>query len=163
MQMGHDPMRRVTRVICCGMIFLMTGEYITGDTTRSDQLVGEAEFLKCWNCSAESIAKAVADGTIFFVMKGGQKLYPSFFADLAYKRRQLAAVTKLLKDLDGFTKWQFFVTGKGSLGGLTPLAALRQGKLRQVKATATVFKVKWFWTHWHALWDPTEWHRAAWR
>ena len=42
---------------------------------------------------------------------GCQRLYPSFFADSAYERRQLAAVTKLLKELDGFTKWQFFVTG----------------------------------------------------
>ncbi len=45
----------------------------------------------------------------------------------------------LLKDLDGFTRWQFFVRGKGSLGGLTPLTALREGKLRQVKATAQGF------------------------
>ena len=121
------------------MISCMTGDDITGDATESDQLVNEAEFLKRLNCSAESIAKAVADGTLFFVMKGGQKLYPSFFADLAYERRQLAGVTKLLRALEGFTKWQFFVTAKGSLGGLTPLAALRQGKLRQVKATAEGF------------------------
>ena len=121
------------------MIFRMTGQNITADATTSDQLVDEAEFLKRLNCSAESIATAVANGTLLFVMKGGQKVYPSFFADLAYERRQLAAVTRLLSDLDGFTKWQFFVTGKGSLGGLTPLAALRLGKLRQVKATAEGF------------------------
>ena len=89
--------------------------------------------------SEESLATAVASGTLFFVMKGGQKLYPSFFADSAYERRLLAAVTNLLKNLDGFTRWQFVVTGKGSLGGLTPLAALRQGKLRQVKVTAEGF------------------------
>lgn len=121
------------------MIFCMTGQNITADATTSDQLIGEAELLKRLNCSAESIATAVTNGALFFVMKGGQRLYPSFFADSAYERRQLAAVIKLLQDLDGFTKWQFFVTGKGSLGGLTPLAALRQGKLRQVKATAEGF------------------------
>ena len=48
-------------------------------------------------------------------------------------------MTNLLKNLDGFTRWQFVVTGKGSLGGLTPLAALRLGQLRQVKATAEGF------------------------
>jgi hypothetical protein len=121
------------------MIFRMPGQNITADATTSDQLIGEAELLKRLNGSAESIATAVADGTLFFVMKGGQKLYPGFFADSAYERRQLAAVTKLLKNLDGFTRWQFFVTGKGSLGGLTPLAALRRGKLRQVKVTAEGF------------------------
>lgn len=117
----------------------MAGEHITGDTTTSPQLIVEAEFLKGLNCSAESIARAVADSSLFFVMKDGLKLYPSFFSDLAYERRQLAAVTKLLKDLDGFTKWRFFISGKGSLGGLSPLAALRQGKLRQVKVAAEGF------------------------
>jgi hypothetical protein len=121
------------------MISRMTGQNITADATTSDQLIGEAEFLDRLNCSAESISTAVANGTIFFVMKGRQKLYPSFFADSAYERWQLAAVTTLLKNLDGFTKWQFFVTGKGSLGGLTPLAALRPGRLRQVTATAEGF------------------------
>jgi hypothetical protein len=48
-------------------------------------------------------------------------------------------VVRLLRDLDNFTKWQFFISGKGSLGGLTPLQALRQGKLRQVKVTAEGF------------------------
>lgn len=122
-----------------GMICRMEGQTFITDATTSDQLIGEAEFLRRLSCPAESIATAVANGTIFFVMKGGQKLYPSFFADSAYERRQLAAVAKLLKDLDGFTKWQFFVTGKGSLGGLTPLSALRQGRLRQVRATAEGF------------------------
>lgn len=117
----------------------MADEYATGDTARALQLVSEVELLKSLNCSTESIANAVADGTLFFVVKDGQRMYPSFFADLSHKRRQLAAVAKLLKGLDGFTKWQFFVTGKGSLGGLTPLEALLQGKLRQVKTTAEGF------------------------
>ena len=121
------------------MIIRMTGQNITAGATASDRLIGEAELLKRLNCSAESIATAVSNGTLFFVMKDGQRLYPGFFTDSAHERRQLAAVIKLLQDLDGFTKWQFFVTGKGSLGGLTPLAALRLGKLRQVKATAEGF------------------------
>jgi hypothetical protein len=121
------------------MIFRMTGQHSNRGATDSDQLIGETELLKRLACSAASIAERVADGTLFFVMKDGQKLYPSFFADLAYERRQLAAVSKLLKDLHGFTRWQFFIQGKGSLGGLTPLEALRMGKLRQVKATAQGF------------------------
>lgn len=121
------------------MIFRMTGPNIIGDATRSDQLVGEAEFLKRLNCPAKSIAKALADGDLFFVTRDGQMRYPSFFADSAYEHRQLVAVTKLLNDLDGFTKWHFFTSGKGSLGGLTPLEALKQGKFQQVKDTARGF------------------------
>ena len=100
------------------------------------RLVGEAEFAQSLNWSAGDVAKAVADGTVFVVRQGGQELYPSFFADASLKRRQLIAVTRMLKDLDGFTKWQFFVVGKGFLGGITPLEALREGKLLQVKVAA---------------------------
>lgn len=123
----------------CGMIFGMTDTQIAGDATRTDQLVSEAEFVKTLKGSANSIAKAVADGVLFAVTRNGEKLYPAFFADSAYKHRQLVALTKLLTDLDGFTKWQFFTTPKGSLGGLTPLEALRQGKFQKVKATARGF------------------------
>lgn len=100
------------------------------------RLVGEAEFKKSLNMSTGSIAKALAGGALFVVRQDGQQLYPSFFADPTLKRRQLIAVTRLLKDLDGFTKWQFFVATKGSLAGRTPLAALREGDLRQVKVAA---------------------------
>lgn len=117
----------------CGIIFDMNGALPLEDIPR---LVDEAEFKKSLKLPTSSIAKAVADGALFVVTQNGQQWYPSFFTDPTLKRRQLIAVTRLLKDLDGFTKWQFFVTGKGSLGGLTPLAALRQGNLRQVKATA---------------------------
>jgi hypothetical protein len=123
----------VTEFARCGIISHMPSTQATDDATS---LVDEAEFAKRLSGSAASIAKAVADGTLFFVMDGGKKLYPSFFADATLKRRQLSAVSRLLKDLNGYTKWQFFVGGKGSLGGLTPLAALREGKLRQVKAAA---------------------------
>lgn len=115
------------------MIFVMKAQLSSED---APSLVGEVEFARSMGWSAGSVAKAVSAGTLFMVKQGGQQLYPSFFADGTLKRRQLFAVTRMLKDLDGFTKWQFFVSGKGSLGGATPLAALREGRLRQVKVTA---------------------------
>ena len=130
---GDHNGKGVTMAFRCGIIFGMNGASPLEEIPR---LVDEAEFKKSLKLPAGSIAKAVADGALFVVTQNGQQLYPSFFTDPTLKRRQLIAVTRLLEDLDGFTKWQFFVTGKGSLGGLTPLAALRQGNLRQVKATA---------------------------
>lgn len=115
------------------MIFVMSAHLRNEDAPR---LVSEDEFARSMGWSAGSVAKAVSAGTLFMVKQDGQQLYPSFFADGTLKRRQLIAVTRMLKDLDGFTKWQFFVSGKGSLGGCTPLAALREGRLRQVKVTA---------------------------
>ena len=123
----------MTKALRCGMIFVMKAQLSSED---APSLVGEVEFARSMGWSAGSVAKAVSAGTLFMVKQGGQQLYPSFFADGTLKRRQLFAVTRMLKDLDGFTKWQFFVSGKGSLGGATPLAALREGRLRQVKVTA---------------------------
>jgi hypothetical protein len=116
-----------------GIIMPMNAPLSNDDSPR---LVGEEEFARSMGWSAGSVDKAVSAGTLFVVKQNGQQLYPSFFADGTLKRRQLIVVTRMLKDLDGFTKWQFFVTGKGSLGGATPLAALREGRLRQVKVTA---------------------------
>lgn len=116
-----------------GIITLMNAHLSNEDAPR---LVGEEEFARSMGWSPGSVAKAVSAGTLFIVKQDGRQLYPSFFADGTLKRRQLIAVTRMLKDLDGFTKWQFFVSGKGSLGGATPLTALREGRLPQVKVTA---------------------------
>lgn len=72
-------------------------------------LVGADELARSMGWSAGSVAKAVSAGT------------------------------RLLNDLDSFTKWQFLGGGKGILGGATPLEALRDGKLRQVKVAAEGF------------------------
>lgn len=103
------------------------------------RLIGEAEFLSSGNASAGSIARALADGAIFFVMLHGEKWYPSFFADSSLEQRQLAAVTKLLDGLPAGSKWQFFSTSKGSLGGLTPVEALRLREFQRVKDAARGF------------------------
>jgi len=123
----------VTKVGRCGMIFLMNTQLTNEDAPR---LLSEDEFARSMGWSAALVAKAVSAGTLFMVKQNGQQLYPSFFADGTLKRRQLIAVTRMLKELDGFSKWQFFVVGKGFLGGITPLEALREGKLRQVKVAA---------------------------
>lgn len=103
------------------------------------RLVAEGEFAEALGCSVQSIGELAITGKLFFVERDGVRLYPSFFADATLDRRQLVAVLKLLGDLNSSTKWRFFTSGKGSLGGLTPLEALRQGKLRQVKRTAEGF------------------------
>lgn len=115
------------------MICRMSNQEFNEDAPR---LVDGDEFARRMGWSTGSVARALSAGTLFTVKQDGIQLYPSFFADGSLKRRQLVAVTRMLKELDGFTKWQFFVGGKGSLGGATPLAALREGRLRQVKVAA---------------------------
>lgn len=102
---------------------------------NTQRLMSEDEF----RASCAGLRGALAQ---FFVTKDGQRLYPSFLADPSVERRQLSAVVKLLGDWDNFAKWRFFISGKGSLGGLTPLEALRQGKVRQVMRTAEGFATR---------------------
>lgn len=105
------------------------------ETERMPPAMSEAEF----KASCKDVRGALAQ---FFVISSGRRLYPSFLADHTVQRRQMAAVVKLLGDLDNFAKWRFFVSSKGSLGGLTPLEALRQGKFREVKVSAEGFATR---------------------
>ena len=68
------------------------------------------------------------------------QLYPAFFVTDKRQRRLLEKVSKTLGDLPGPSKWQFFLTPKSSLGGRSPVAALHDGDIERVMATAAAFK-----------------------
>lgn len=76
-----------------------------------------------------------------FIMQGpaGEYLYPAFFADPKYDRPVLEKVCKVLGDMPGGSKWDFFMSPKISLGNRTPLEALLKGKLDLVMVAATGF------------------------
>jgi len=103
-------------------------------------LLEEGDFRRRMGWTARKLKAEEARGRVFHLLVGQASRYPAFFAELDLGgRRRLAAVCQLLGDLPGGSKWQFFTGGKGSLAGSTPLAALRDGRLRQVKATAEGF------------------------
>lgn len=109
-------------------------------TPFSHSLVAEAEFIRRMATSADAIAKAVADGKLFFVIRDGRKLYPSFFIGQSNDdRRHLGEMTRLLAGVDDLAKWLFFTTPKGSLGAQTPLAALKERRFAAVRRTAEGF------------------------
>ena len=112
---------------------------MSNDEARRLGLVPESELASALGLTAEHIDELVAKGVVFFVEREGVRLYPSFFIDATLDGKQVATVVKLLGNLGGSSKWQFFSTGKGSLGGLTPVDALRQGKLKQVTIAAEGF------------------------
>lgn len=76
-----------------------------------------------------------------FTMPGpsGELLYPAFFADQKQDRKTLEKVSKMLGDLPGAAKWDFFMSPRMSLGKRTPLEALAKGKLEAVMAAAQAF------------------------
>jgi hypothetical protein len=105
----------------------------------SKQLLEPAEMWGLLGITRQALSKAVGDNRLFVLEVGGGQYYPAFFADPGVERKALGKVAKRLGKLPGWSKWQFFTTGKGSLGGATPLDALKRGQVDQVEAAAEAF------------------------
>jgi hypothetical protein len=114
------------------------------DTTEAmvnkKQLVTPSEFqdLMGWG-TRQAVWKAVDSHRVFYLSYKAERYFPTFYGDPAYDRKHLEAVTKMLGDLPGGSKLQFFLTRKGSLGGDTPLQALAAGRVAKVKDVAAAF------------------------
>ena len=76
-----------------------------------------------------------------FALQGpsGELVYPAFFADPRQDRKRLEAVSKVLGDMPGAAKWDFFMSLRLSLGNKTPLDALAKGKVAAVMVAAQSF------------------------
>ena len=114
------------------------------DTTEAmvdkGQLVDPVKFQELigWK-SRQAVWKAATGNRVFFMEHQAGRYFPTFYADPAYQRSHLEAVTRILGDLPGGSKLQFFLTRKGSLGGKTPLEVLASGGLAKVKSAAMAF------------------------
>lgn len=114
------------------------------DTTEAmvqkGQLVTPVEFqeLMGW-ATRQAVWKAAESQRVFYLAYKAERYFPAFYADPAYDRKHLEAITKVLGDLPGGSKLQFFLTRKGSLGGETPLQALAAGRFAKVKDVAAAF------------------------
>lgn len=97
------------------------------------------EIVAQLNISRQALSKAVKAHRLFAVEAGGERLYPAFFADADLDRRQLERVAKELGELPGWQKWEFFTTPKASLGGLTPVEALKRGRYTETRRAAIGF------------------------
>lgn len=106
---------------------------------KKRELLASAEFTREVGLSRQALSKAVGANRMFYVDFKGERYFPAFYADPMYQRSQVEAVTKLLGDLPGGAKLQFFLNRRGSLAGVTPLEALAQGKLQKVKDVAAAF------------------------
>ncbi|AOI91363.1 hypothetical protein NUV26_21380 [Burkholderia pseudomultivorans] len=105
----------------------------------SGRLLPAAEIWTALGITRQALNKAVASGRIFTVDVGAAQFYPAFYLAGDIDRKTLGRVTQQLGDLPGWSKWQFFTTPKASLGKLTPLKALAQGKVEQVMRAAAAF------------------------
>jgi hypothetical protein len=106
------------------------------------ELLASTEFIAELGLSKQALSKALGANRMFYVDFKGDRYFPAFYTDPMYPRAQLEAVTKLLGDLPGGAKLQFFLNRRGSLGGATPLQAIADGKLQKVKDVAAAFADK---------------------
>lgn len=111
----------------------------TDEMIRKRELLESAAFATRLGWTRQALSKALAARRVFFIEHRGARYFPAFYADKRYDRRQLEATTKLLGDLPGGAKLQFFLNTRGSLGKRTPLQALERGRLADVKAAAEGF------------------------
>lgn len=109
------------------------------DAGLASTLLSEEEFAKLRACSLKSLLSNCKQHRIFSVTTDGEPLYPSFYVDPRFNQRRLETITTLLGDLPGGSKWQFFTKPKWSLGGVTPLEALIEGRYAHVRVAARGF------------------------
>jgi hypothetical protein len=89
--------------------------------------------------TVDSLAESVRAGRLFTVTAGGKLYLPSFLAEPGVSRQDLEAVIPLMASRDPWSKFVFFTSRKISLGGSTPLQALRRGDLPAVLRAARNF------------------------
>lgn len=105
------------------------------------ELITAAELGERLALSKQAISRAASTGRMFTVEgPSGRKVFPAFYADPQFDRAVLERVSKELGQLPGPSKWQFFTTGKVSLGGRSPLEAISDGQMNRVLAAATAFR-----------------------
>lgn len=86
--------------------------------------------------SRADLDKALRANRIFNVELSGKSYFPAFLLDTRYEQRHLHSICRVLGDLPGGSKLQFFTTAKGSLSGRTPLDALADRNVAAVRCTA---------------------------
>lgn len=101
--------------------------------------ISSAMFRERTGLSSQALEAALLAKRIFAVELQGQTCLPNFYLDERYDRHRLESVCKVLGDLPGGSKLQFFTNPRGSLGGRTPLDALADGKVALVRRAAQAF------------------------
>ena len=82
--------------------------------------------------TVESLAESVAARRLFSVPVGDKSYLPSFYCEPGVAREDLELIIPWLEPYAPWTKFVFFTSRKISLGGSTPVQALRRGDFPSV-------------------------------
>jgi hypothetical protein len=87
--------------------------------------------------SAQAVREAEHTGRLFSLEVEGERYFPRFYADESLQWAWLEVVFRLITPR--WAAFQFLRSRKGSLGGATPLEALREGRLDAVCSAAMAY------------------------
>jgi hypothetical protein len=103
------------------------------------QLLEPSQLRDALQMTRQAISAGTRVNRLFSVEVDGRPYYPTFFTDGTLDRNVLERISRALGRLPGWTKWNFFVSRRGSLGDMSPLDALAKGKIEQVEKVARAF------------------------
>jgi hypothetical protein len=107
---------------------------------KAGRLLPAAEMAALLKLTPQALHFALKAKRVFTLQgPSGVQMYPAFFADPRQDRKQLEKVSKMLGDMPGSLKWDFFMSPRFSVGGVSPLEALAKGKFEDVLSVAFAF------------------------
>ncbi|MFM0147610.1 hypothetical protein [Paraburkholderia sp. RL18-085-BIA-A] len=115
------------------------GESTPARLVANAKLLHKSHFCAAIGFTPQRVSKEVAAQRIFSVDIDDEPYIPAFFLVEQISRKDLAKVVRTLRDLTGWSKWNFFTTPNSALDDLTPLQALFYGDRKQVLRAAAEF------------------------
>jgi hypothetical protein len=134
-----SPTRKTSKTTQPLAAFESQADAARAKLVAQQEVIPAGVLLDKLHFTRQALSKAVKTHRLFTVDILGDRLFPAFFADSEFDRRKLESVAKELGELPGWSKWQFFTTRKASLGGETPLEALKRGRYAEVRRAAIGF------------------------
>lgn len=109
------------------------------ELVKSGRLVATHIAARQLRVSRKDLAAAVSEQRMFTVKVDDYSYLPAFFLIEEVERRKIEVTYQVLRELPGWSVWEFFTLPKNSLWGYTPLDALRRGLVDSVKEAAEAF------------------------
>ena len=105
------------------------------------ELLPPKEFQQALGISRQAVNDAVKTRRMFGILgPAGEYYYPAFYADGDLHRRDVEKVAKALGVAPAASKYHFFTSKSTYLGAVTPLEALKKGRLDEVMIAAAAFE-----------------------
>jgi hypothetical protein len=109
------------------------------EAMRRGELVPLEVIAQRMGTTHESLTESVWAGRLFSVPVGQRVYFPTFFAEPGLAREDLEVVIPALASREPWSKFAFFTMPQQSLGGSTPIVALKRGERELVKHLAQAF------------------------